>query len=188
MSPGTPASLLERQFRNLTDTRRHIYSLLPLRRAACIVEPGCGGFLVARELSVLTPARLVCIDRVERTSPPQGCVFIPGDATRIIPSADIYVSSFFLYQLGDPVAYLKKVRRALGGSGFYAVAGEFAYSGDDPAVAAIAASLGKEGFDPAVRLASCRCVLGGRLQDPRMGGRGAASRGDRPRVRKDAAR
>lgn len=150
MSPGTPAAVLERQFDNLRETRRHIYSLLPLRRVSSIVEPGCGTGLVSRELLPLTSARITCIDKVARPGLPAGCVFKKRDATRCFPRAGIYISSFFLYQLRDPAAYLGRVGRALGEGGLYAVAGEFSYpdTGGDPLVSELAASLRNEGFNP----------------------------------------
>jgi trans-aconitate methyltransferase len=127
-----------------------MYSLLPLRRVSAIVEPGCGTGLLTSELHSLTSARITCIDNVERPGLPPGCVFLKRDATRCFPRAEIYVSSFFLYQLREPVAYLQKVRRALGEGGLYAVGGEFSYpdTGDDPLVSELAASLREEGFNP----------------------------------------
>ncbi len=148
MSPSTPEKVLLRQFRNLGDVRRTIYSLLPLRPARVVVEPGCGTGLLARELSALTGAELVCIDRARVPELPAGARFIAGDAQRTILRADIYISSFFLYQLPAPGAYLRRVRRALAPDGFYAVAGEFAYRRDDPLQSALADSLAREGFDP----------------------------------------
>ncbi len=150
MSPRTPDSTLGRQFQNLRETRRHVFSLLPLRMASAIVEPGCGTGLLSRELLSLTPARITLIDTIERQGIPAGCVFERRDATRFFPSADIYISSFFLYQLKNPAAYLKRVAKALGEGGLYAVAGEFSYSdaGCDPLVSELAASLRAEGFDP----------------------------------------
>lgn len=150
MSPVTPVAVLERQFRNLRETRRHVFSLLPLRRVSSIVEPGCGTGLLSRELLSLTSARLTCIDTVERHGLPPGCAFKKRDATRFFPRADIYISSFFLYQLREPAAYLRRVRRALGEGGLYAVAGEFSYPdpGGGPLVSELADSLRKEGFDP----------------------------------------
>jgi hypothetical protein len=114
------------------------------------VEPGCGTGLLSSELQSLTSARITCIDTVERPRLPPGCVFMKSDATRCFPRAEIYVSSFFLYQLREPVAYLRKVRRALGEGGLYAVAGEFSYpdTGGDPLVSELAASLREEGFNP----------------------------------------
>jgi SAM-dependent methyltransferase len=148
MSPSTPVAQLERQFRNLAPTRRHIWSLLPLRRARIIVDSGCGTGLLARELLPLTDASVICIDRVERPGVPDGVEFIQGDAAKITPIADIYVSSFFLYQLINPIAYLKKVGKALSPGGFYAAAGEFCYRGSHSLVAALGDSLRSEGFDP----------------------------------------
>lgn len=148
MSPITPAAVLERQFRNLAETRRHIYSLLPLRSSGAIVEPGCGTGLLARELIPLTEAGITCIDLVQRPGIPPGVRFIPGDAMKNTPEARIYISSFFLYQLPDPERYLRRVRRALGRDGFYAVAGEFAYHRDHPVAAAMADRLSSEGYDP----------------------------------------
>ncbi|MFO7627825.1 MAG: class I SAM-dependent methyltransferase [Candidatus Fermentibacteraceae bacterium] len=135
---------------NLRGTRRHVFSLLPLRRVSRIVEPGCGTGLLTRELLSLTSARITCIDTVERPGLPAGCVFVRGDATKYTPSADIYISSFFLYQLREPVTYLRRVRRALGEGGLYAVAGEFSYANPRgaPVVSDLAASLREEGFDP----------------------------------------
>lgn len=150
MSPGTPPGVLERQFRNLRETRRHVFSLLPLRMVSAIVEPGCGTGLLARELIPLTTARVTCIDTVERPGLPRGCVFVRADATGFTPRADIYISSFFLYQLREPEAYLRRVGKALGGGGLYAVTGEFSYEnpGGVPAVSALAESLRCEGYDP----------------------------------------
>jgi len=150
MSPRTPDSVLRRQFLNLRATRRHVYSLLPLRRVSAIVEPGCGSGLLSRELLPLTAARITCIDKVERPGMPEGCTFVRADATRYTPAADIYISSFFLYQLGDPVTYLRRVGRALGQDGLYAVAGEFSYQDPEgcPLVSELSASLEAEGFDP----------------------------------------
>ncbi len=148
MSPTTPEAVLDRQFGNLAVTRRHIYSLLPLRDAGSIVEPGCGTGLLARELLPLTDAGITCIDKVRRPGVPPGVRFILGDAAKNIPEARIYISSFFLYQLPSPEAYLRKVRRALGQHGFYAVAGEFAYHRRHPLAAALSDSLSGQGFDP----------------------------------------
>jgi SAM-dependent methyltransferase len=148
MSPSTPETVLLRQFRNLAEVRRNIYSLLPLRRARVIVEPGCGTGLLARELSVLTGAELVCIDRARAPELPDRARYVAGDARRMVPRADIYISSFFLYQLPNPPAYLRRARRALAPDGFYAAAGEFAYRRDDPLQSALADSLAREGFDP----------------------------------------
>lgn len=150
MSPRTPDSVLNRQFLNLRETRRHVFSLLPLRRASAIVEPGCGTGLLSQELSSLTSARITCIDTVERQGLPAGCVFVRRDATRFFPGADIYISSFFLYQLRNPVAYLRSVRGALGEGGYYAVAGEFSYANPRGSlvVSRLADSLRGEGFDP----------------------------------------
>lgn len=150
MSPRTPAAVLERQFRNLRETRRHVYSLLPLRRVSSIVEPGCGTGLLARELLPLTTAAITCVDSTERSGLPPGCVFAKADATAFTPRADIYISSFFLYQLSDPAAYLRKVGTAMGKGGLYAVAGEFSYEnpGGCPVISALASSLRDEGHDP----------------------------------------
>ena len=148
MSPSTPETVLLRQFRNLVELRIHIYSLLPLRRARVIVEPGCGSGLLAWELAALTGAELLCIDRSRAPELPAKARFIPGDARRLVPRADVYLSSFFLYQIPNPVSYLRRVRRALAPDGFYAAAGEFAYRREDPLQSALADSLAQEGFDP----------------------------------------
>lgn len=148
MSPVTPVSQLERQFRNLARVRRHIWSLLPLRTARTVVEPGCGTGLMARELLTLTDASITCIDKVRRPGVPPGVRFIHGDALHHILPANIYASSFFLYQLRDPAEYLGKVRKALAEPGFYAVAGEPDYSGGHPLITALRKSLSSEGYDP----------------------------------------
>ena len=78
-----------------------------------------------------------------------------------LPEADLYVSSFFLYQLADPMAFLREARRTLAPDGLHAVAGEYDYASieEDPAGAglkdALLESFRREGFhiDAGSRLA-----------------------------------
>lgn len=114
------------------------------------MEPGCGTGLLARELLPLTTAVITCIDSTGRPELPSGCVFARADATTCTPRADIYISSFFMYQLPDPAAYLRRVGTAMGEGGLYAVAGELSYEnpGGCPIISALASSLRDEGFDP----------------------------------------
>jgi SAM-dependent methyltransferase len=129
------AEVYTRQFLELSPLRRHILSHLPLRTSGHIVEPGCGTGLLAAELSVLTSASYTGIDSDERalalagdrTAGKEGFRFECADALELVPAADIYVSSFFLTKLKDPVSWLRKVRRALPEGGLYAVFGEYDY-------------------------------------------------------------
>ena len=134
-------SIYRRQFEELAPLRRHLFGLLPLRHCRRIVEPGCGTGLLLWQLAGLTGAALTGLDRdvealVEArrrpdfadpaVRPPEFrlCDVIRGS----LPEADLYVSSFFLYQLTDPAEFLRKVRRALAPDGLYAVAGEYDYA------------------------------------------------------------
>ncbi len=71
-----------------------------------------------------------------------------------LPAAGLYVSSFFLYQLPDPVTFLRRVRRRLDPAGLYAVLAEYDYPAtvESPPglglVEALLASLRGEGFHP----------------------------------------
>jgi len=157
--------IYRRQFEELAPLRRHLFGLLPLRRCRRIVEPGCGTGLLLWQLAGLTGAALTGLDLDEialaearrrpdfaepAARPPE---FRRQDVTRSrLPEADAYVSSFFLYQLADPVAFLGEVRRSLAPDGLYAVAGEYDYAAvlEEPVAAglkdALLESFHREGF------------------------------------------
>lgn len=166
--------IYRRQFEELAPLRRHLFGLLPLRRCRRIVEPGCGTGLLLWQLAGLTGAALTGLDLDEQAlaealrrpdfadpavRPP---VFQLRDVTRgTLPEADLYFSSFFLYQLPDPEAFLREVRHALAPDGLYAVAGEYDYASvvEQPADTglkdALLESFRREGFllDAGSRLA-----------------------------------
>lgn len=155
--------------------RCRLFGLLPLRRCRRIVEPGCGTGLLLWQLAGLTNAALTGLDRDREALaearqrpdfadptvlPPQ---FELRDVTRgRLPEADLYISSFFLYQLADPVAFLREVRRDLIPEGLYTVAGEYDYAAivEQPTDAglkdALLESFRREGFhlDAGRRVAS----------------------------------
>ncbi|HQM62075.1 MAG TPA: methyltransferase domain-containing protein [Acidobacteriota bacterium] len=158
--------IYDRQFQELAPLRRRIYGRLPLRAARRIVDPGCGTGLVLQELAPLTRAELVGIDRdaaalaearltagaVRHEDPPR---FEQADVSECrLPAAGLYVSSFFLYQLPDPVTFLRRVRRRLDPDGLYAVLAEYDYpaTAESPPdlglVEALLASLRGEDFRP----------------------------------------
>jgi SAM-dependent methyltransferase len=154
-----------RQVEELAPLRRHLFGLLPLRHCRRIVEPGCGTGLLLWQLAGLTGASLTGLDLNEEAlaearrrpdfadpaaRPPK---FRLHDVTRgRLPEADLYFSSFFLYQLADPAAFLREAHRALAPDGLYAVAGEYDYAaiGEDPPGAglkdALLESFRREGF------------------------------------------
>lgn len=158
--------IYHRQFQELAPLRLRLYGRLPLRAARRIVDPGCGTGLVLQELAPLTRAELVGIDRdasalaearltagaVRREGPAR---FEQADVSECrLPAAGLYVSSFFLYQLPDPVTFLRRVRRRLDPDGLYAVLAEYDYPAtvESPPglglVEALLASLRGEGFHP----------------------------------------
>lgn len=158
--------IYRRQFEELAPLRRRLLGRLPLRAARRIVEPGCGTGLVLNELAGLSRAELVGIDRhadalaVARRcridTRPEGSVrFHCADVLRgSLPEAELYLSSFFLYQLPQQVPFLRRVRRKLPSDGLYAVLAEYDYPAavEAPAglglVDALIASLRHEGFRP----------------------------------------
>lgn len=131
----------ERQFREMSQLRRRIFSILPIRNSKRIIEPGCGTGLLLRELFYMTDARITGFDRdknalekaeklFRQDSYDRNPLLLHRDAeNRPLFTADIYISSFFLYQLKDPLVFLKRVRTHLTESGVYAVAGEYDYMG-----------------------------------------------------------
>ncbi len=158
--------IYDRQFQELAPLRRRLYGRLPLRAARRIVDPGCGTGLILQELAPLTRAELVGIDRdaaalaearltagsVRHEDPPR---FEQADVSEgRLPAAGLYVSSFFLYQLPDPVTFLRRVRRRLDPDGLYAVLAEYDYpvTAESPPglglVEALLASLRGEDFRP----------------------------------------
>lgn len=163
---GNLFQIYRRQFAELAPLRHRLYGRLPLRSLRRIVEPGCGTGLVLRELAPLTRAELVGIDRdsaalaearrapsVSRHEGP--ALFEHADVSQCrLPAAGLYVSSFFLYQLQEPVPFLRRVRRVLDRDGLYAVLAEYDYPAtvESPAglglVDALLASLRHESFHP----------------------------------------
>jgi SAM-dependent methyltransferase len=154
--------------------RRHLFGLLSLRRCRRIVEPGCGTGLLLWQLAGLTGAALTGLDHdenalIEARRQPDFAdpaahtpEFRLYDVTRgRLPEADLYISSFFLYQLADPESLLREARRVLTPEGLYVVAGEYDYAAvvEDPAGAGLKDTLlesfRREGFhlDAGSRLA-----------------------------------
>ncbi|OPL18351.1 MAG: hypothetical protein AVO35_05765 [Candidatus Aegiribacteria sp. MLS_C] len=129
---GTPcdrrvlAGIYRRQFEEIRQMRRNVYSLLPLRSTGTVFEPGCGTGLLATELRDLTGARYTGMD-IDPDVLPDGEGFIQGDAIAGPVKADMYVSSFFFSIVPDPVEWLARVGRVLTPGGFYAVMGEYDY-------------------------------------------------------------
>jgi len=163
---NTLFQIYHRQFQELAPLRRRLYGRLPLRAARRIVDPGCGTGLVLQELAPLTRAELVGIDcdaaalaearltagAARHKGPPR---FDQADVSGCrLPAAGLYLSSFFLYQLPDPVTFLRRVRRRLDPDGRYAVLAEYDYPAtvESPPglglVEALLASLRGEGFRP----------------------------------------
>ncbi len=165
--------IYRRQCEELAPLRRHLFGLLPLRRCRRIVEPGCGTGLLLWQLAGLTGAALMGLDLDEKAlteasrrpdfadpaaRPPE---FRHCDVTRgRLPEADLYISSFFLYQLADPVAFLKQAHLALSPGGFYTVAGEYDYAtiAEEPAGAGL-----KDALLESFRRESFHLDAGGRL-------------------------
>jgi SAM-dependent methyltransferase len=134
-------AIYRRQFEELAPLRRHLLGLLPLRRGRRIVEPGCGTGLLLWQLAGLTEASLMGFDRdVEALAEARCRPEFVAPATRSpefrirdatcgrLPEADLYLSSFFLYQLADPAVFLQEVHRVLTPDGLYGVAGEYDYA------------------------------------------------------------
>lgn len=130
---GTPCkrdllrSIYKRQFEELALLRRHIFSLLPLRKMNTIFEPGCGIGLLGKELQSLTDADYTGMD-IDPEILPEGDEFITGDALKNHLPADLYLSSFFFSSVDKPVKWLKKVRKNLSPGGLFAVLAEYDYT------------------------------------------------------------
>lgn len=118
--------IYERQFRELAGLRRHICSLLPLRRVQKIFEPGCGTGLLARELTNISNASYTGMDICETILPP-GEAFLAGDAVRHPLAADLVVASFFFSCVADPGAWLRRMKRMLSPAGLFALFAEYDY-------------------------------------------------------------
>ncbi len=119
--------IYRRQFRELRELRRHILSLLPLRKARSIFEPGCGPGLLAEEIRSLTDAEYTGMD-IQRELLPGKKGFLPGDAEANPLPADIYVTSFFFSSLRSPAGWLHKAKNNLSPGGLFAVFAEYDYS------------------------------------------------------------
>ncbi len=136
------ARIYRRQFIELAQLRRHICSIVPLRRFNTVVEPGCGTGLLAEEIISLADASYTGIDisesilSIARRNVPErdGLLFVHADIREYLPAADAFFSSFFLAGLTDPVTFLRRAADALPKGGFYIVFGEYNYSGimEDP--------------------------------------------------------
>lgn len=111
--------------------RRYIYGLLPLRRAARIVEPGCGTGLVLSEVSHLSDAALFGFDRdagalsAARSRIP-GLTAVECDIERhALSRADIVLLSHVLLELSDAPAFIGKLADLIEPGGRLAVLGEY---------------------------------------------------------------
>jgi len=152
-------SIYERQFREFSQLRRHIFSMVQFRRFMSLVEPGCGTGLLAREITALSDASYTGIDidesilEIARRNTPEreGLKYVHSNAFLTLPAADAYFSSFFLAGLNDPLAYLRRAAEALKPEGFYIVFGEYNYEStlEEPPcglAARLIGSLRSEGF------------------------------------------
>ncbi|MCK5133303.1 MAG: class I SAM-dependent methyltransferase [Candidatus Sabulitectum sp.] len=117
----------------MAQLRRHIYSLLHLRKVKAIFEPGCGTGLLGKDLQSLTDANYAGMD-IDPEILPEGEMFITGDAEKNPLPADLYVSSFFFSSLDKPLNWLKKIRKNLPQGGLFAVFAEYDYTqiGESP--------------------------------------------------------
>ena len=124
---GTPSEkallceVYERQFLELSRTRRYILSLLPLNSVKSVFEPGCGTGLLGKEILTLTDAAYTGMD-IDPGILPEDGHFIAGDALNDHPEADIYLTSFFFSSISDPVKWLRKISADL-----FAVIAEYDY-------------------------------------------------------------
>jgi SAM-dependent methyltransferase len=125
------AVILRRQFAESGQLRRHIYGQLPLRKASVILEPGCGTGLVLQEVSRLSDAVLVGIDRdagmldVARRNVPLADFRLADILECRLPPADGVLISHVLLHLSDPHGFARKLFRSLRAGGFVAVLGEY---------------------------------------------------------------
>jgi len=132
-SAGIPCSsnqlkeIYQRQFAELSQLRRYICSLLPLRHTGTVFEPGCGTGLLGRELKTLTDAVYTGVD-TNMELLPEGSSFIHGNAMKNPLPADLYISSFFFSSVSKPVKWLKKVKKKLPPKGLFAVFAEYDYT------------------------------------------------------------
>lgn len=111
----------QRQFNELAQLRRHIFSLLQLNQVKTIFEPGCGTGLLGRQLMSLTDAVYTGMD-IDRDIIPEEENFIQDDALQNPPEADLYVTGFFFSSLRDPVKWLNRLKTR-----YFAVISEYDY-------------------------------------------------------------
>lgn len=114
-------SIYTRQFRESSQLRRHVLSLLPLNTVKSIFEPGCGPGFLGHEIMALSDGVYTGMDIDSGILPDSGNFKI-GNAEDNPPEADLYVSSFFFSSLRDPAGWLKRVP-----TGMFAVLAEYDY-------------------------------------------------------------
>ncbi len=123
--------IYSRQSGETAGLRRYIYGLLPLRRAARIVEPGCGTGLILSEVSLLTDAALYGFDRdagalAKARSRIPGLNAVECDIERhSLSRADIILLSHVLLELTDAPAFMAKLATLIEPGGRLAVLGEY---------------------------------------------------------------
>jgi len=175
--------MLERQHRETRALRRHIYGILPLRRASRIFEPGCGSGLVLREVSALTGAGLTGMDSdesmlAEARARVPGARLIRADFLRaVLPRADLVLLSHVILHVPEPKRFAARLAAALTPGGLVAVLGEYDWlaASEEPAeglLDLLRASLSSEGLrlesagclDDAFRAGGLRKMAGGRTR------------------------
>lgn len=119
-------AVYNRQYEELQQLRRYIFSLLPLGNTGSIFEPGCGTGLLGRELMSLTDASYTGMD-IDSGILPDEAVFVHGDALLEPMNADLYVTSFFFSSVSDPCNWLVRVFACIPPGGLFAVFCEYDY-------------------------------------------------------------
>jgi SAM-dependent methyltransferase len=141
--------------------RRYIYGLLPLRRTARIIEPGCGTGLVLSEVSLLTDAALYGYDRdagalAKAESRIPGLNAVECDIERHpLSRADIVLLSHVLLELEDAPAFMAKLAGLMEPGGRLAVLGEYdwraaATSRGDRVLEAAVRRMEEDGLDTSI--------------------------------------
>ena len=120
------SAVYKRQYRELEQLRRYIFSLIPLGHSERVFEPGCGTGLLGREIMSLTDAEYIGMD-VDPEILPDEPGFVQGDALVEPPAADLYVTSFFFSSVPDPCGWLAGVFESMPPGGLFAVFCEYDY-------------------------------------------------------------
>ena len=160
----------DRQSSDLAPMRRHLWSLIPIRRLRRLVIPGCGTGHPAFDLERIRrdDSDIILMDRDpailavcrSRLSSP-GTMVVCADALDGLPGCDLVATSFMLYQQRHPEQLLEAFRHALEPEGYWACAGEYLYDRmtEEPSTgltAELMRTMRKRGWNP---------ELAGRLEE-----------------------